>query len=126
MKFILINNQRFWNDGTEAINAILTEPSAERALKNYCGMSASKFKNHWQRISLSDRGKMSVAFSTFEEHASYVNDPSDTIAMAPLIDSRAKIGKNTRLEKRRKVPMLPPTKFVIDEKLASNSRPPST
>jgi hypothetical protein len=83
IRSILIGKQRFWADGTEIIIAILNNSSSENVLKSYCGMTSSKFKNHWQRISFSGRGKMPVSFRTSKEITTYINDHPGAIAILP-------------------------------------------
>jgi len=93
IRSILIGKQRFWNDGTEVIIAILNEQSAETALKSYCGMTTAKFKNHWQRIAFSGRGKMPITFQTLEELSSYVYNHPGAIAIVANHPPIAKLNK---------------------------------
>jgi len=93
IKSMLIGKQRFWDNGTEVIIAILKDDAAaEEALKRYCGMTSSKFKNHWQRISFSGRGKMPKTFPTLPELISYVNEHPGAIAVAPAPKTIAHLG----------------------------------
>lgn len=94
IKSILIGKQRFWNNGSEVIIALLKDhPLAEIGLKDYCGMTAIKFKNHWQRIAFSGRGKMPKTFRNLEDLISYVNERPGAIAVIPSPQAVAELGK---------------------------------
>ena len=89
---VLTGTERFWANGDEVLIALLkTDPQTEKALSRYSGMTASKFKNHWQRIAFSGRGKMPKQFTQIEDLVEYVKrNPGaiaivgDTPATAPL------------------------------------------
>lgn len=70
---ILTGSMRFWENGEEIrIATLKNDPDLEEALKRYSGMTAAKFKNHWQRIMYSGRGKMPKQFATPQELFEYI------------------------------------------------------
>ncbi|MBK1875617.1 hypothetical protein [Pelagicoccus mobilis] len=82
IRSILTGTERFWEDGNEVLIAVLkNDPEAEQALNRYSGMTSSKFKNHWQRIAFSGRGKMPKQFNNLEELIEFVNRNPGAIAI---------------------------------------------
>jgi len=82
LRLILTGKERFWDGGKEVIVAILrSDPSAEELLRRYCGMSSSKFKNHWQRMAFSGRGKMPKLFSDVDDLAAFVYEYEGAIGV---------------------------------------------
>lgn len=69
----LVGKQKFWGNGKEIVIAILQGDSeAEATLKDATGMDASRFKNHWQRLAFSGRGKMPKQFNDSEALTAFV------------------------------------------------------
>ncbi len=82
IKLMLTGKERFWQDGAEVVIVTLrSDDKIDEALNEFCGMSASKFKNHWQRIVFSGRGKMPKQFATVEELVAYVEQTKGAIAI---------------------------------------------
>ncbi|MBK1875619.1 hypothetical protein [Pelagicoccus mobilis] len=82
LRSILTGTERFWENGHEVLIAVLkNDPKAEQALNRFSGMTASKFKNHWQRIAFSGRGKMPKQFSDIEDLVEFVKRNPGAIAI---------------------------------------------
>lgn len=82
IRSMLTGSERFWDNGQEVLIAVLkNDPAAERALIRYSGMTASKFKNHWQRIAFSGRGKMPKQFNNIEEIQEFVKRTPGALAI---------------------------------------------
>ncbi|MDQ8186816.1 hypothetical protein [Pelagicoccus sp. SDUM812002] len=74
LKLMLTGKEKFWESGSEVVIAILkSDPAVDGALAEYTGMTSNKFKNHWQRIAYSGRGKMPRMFSNIEDLVAFVN-----------------------------------------------------
>lgn len=98
-KAMLIGKEKFWSSGSEVTIALLkSDPEVEATLTRYSGMTASKFKNHWQRMAFSGRGKMPKLFDSIEELIEYVNSHEGAIAIVP---SGAKADRLRRLDLSR-------------------------
>ena len=82
IRALLTGTERFWENGTEVLIAVLKDdPQSDKAINQYSGMTPSKFKNHWQRIAFSGRGKMPKQFSTKEKLLEFVNRTPGAIAI---------------------------------------------
>lgn len=82
LRSVLTGTERFWEDGHEVLIAVLRDdPDAEEALSRYSGMTPSKFKNHWQRIAFSGRGKMPKQFDNLDDLIEFVNRNPGAIAI---------------------------------------------
>lgn len=85
LRLMLTGKKRFWSEGTEVVVAILkSDPHAEEALRRYCGMSAIKFKNHWQRLAFSGRGKMPKMFASIDDLAEFVRETRGAIGIVSV------------------------------------------
>lgn len=73
LKLMLTGKEKFWQSGSEVVIAILkSDPNVDEALARYSGMTTNKFKNHWQRIAFSGRGKMPKMFSNVDDLVIFV------------------------------------------------------
>lgn len=80
----LVGKQKFWGSGKEVVIAMLQGDSdAESALKEATGMDASRFKNHWQRLAFSGRGKMPKHFTDIGALLAFVQTNQGAIGIAP-------------------------------------------
>lgn len=82
LKLMLTGKEKFWDSGSEVVIAILrSESDADDALSRYSGMTMNKFKNHWQRIAFSGRGKMPKMFSSIDELEAFVKNNKGAIGI---------------------------------------------
>ncbi|MDQ8182062.1 hypothetical protein [Pelagicoccus sp. SDUM812005] len=82
LKLMLIGKEKFWSSGSEVVIAILkSDPSVDDALSRYSGMTTNKFKNHWQRIAFSGRGKMPKMFSSMEDLVKFIETNEGAIGI---------------------------------------------
>lgn len=82
LKLILIGKEKFWDSGSEVVIAILrSNPEVDETLTRYSGMTTNKFKNHWQRIAFSGRGKMPKMFSNMEDLIKFVESNEGAIGI---------------------------------------------
>ena len=85
----LTGAERFWESGDEVLIAVLkNDPATDELLKRYSGMTASKFKNYWQRLAFSGRGKMPKQFNEIDDLVDFVQRNPGAIA---LVDERHKL-----------------------------------
>jgi len=62
---VLVGKRKFWDNGAEVVIAILKgNPNASKALEKHAKMDEGRFKNHWQRLAFSGRGRMPKFFSS--------------------------------------------------------------
>lgn len=93
---VLVGKQKFWKGGNEVIIAFLKgNASAGEALKTHAKMDEGRFKNHWQRLAFSGRGRMPkmfddtasiVAFVQSNEGAIGVTDSSSDLSTVKVIN----------------------------------------
>jgi len=70
---VLVGKRKFWDNGAEVVIAILKgNPNASKALEKHAKMDEGRFKNHWQRLAFSGRGRMPKFFSSTEEISAFV------------------------------------------------------
>lgn len=85
LRSALIGSERFWGDGDEVLIALLkNDPQSERILQELSGMTPSKFKNHWQRLAFSGRGKMPKSFDDRRQLIDFVERNPGAIAIAAI------------------------------------------
>ena len=84
IKLMLTGKERFWKSGAEVVIAIVkTDENLDETLLRYSGMTELKFKNHWQRIAFSGRGKMPRTFSDIADLESFVLQHPGAIGILP-------------------------------------------
>lgn len=82
LKLMLTGKEKFWESGSEVKIAFLkSDPRIDELLTRYSGMTSNKFKNHWQRIAFSGRGKMPKTFARSEDLIAYVKANKGAIAI---------------------------------------------
>jgi len=84
MRLILTGREKFWSSGDEVLIAMLkSDPGIDETIREYSGMTAMKFRNHWQRMAFSGRGKMPKVFNSLEELVAYVQTHEGAIGIIP-------------------------------------------
>lgn len=96
LKLILTGREKFWESGSEVVIVMLkSDPDAAAALTEYSGMTSNKFKNHWQRIVFSGRGKMPKMFSNLEDAVQFIQEHEGAIG---IISSKADVKSLRRID----------------------------
>lgn len=73
LKLMLTGKEKFWSSGSEVKIALLkSDPRIDELLTRYSGMTSNKFRNHWQRIAFSGRGKMPKVFASQKDLIDYI------------------------------------------------------
>jgi len=91
---LLTGRIKFWDDGPVVTIAVLkTDPGTDELLLKHTGMTASRFKNHWQRIAFSGRGRMPKLFSNVEELVAYVSANEGAIGIVSAADETQELRK---------------------------------
>ena len=81
---VLVGKKNFWEGGKEVQIAVLKgNAEADAKLKEITGMDGNRFKNHWQRLAFSGRGKMPKQFSDASELVAFVNSNAGAIGIVP-------------------------------------------
>lgn len=105
LMLVLTGKEKFWKSGSEVIIAVLrSDAEADAALTRYSGMTPSKFKNHWQRIAFSGRGKMPKMFSSLEELVAFVENNEGAIG---IISSKGAANGLRRIDFTEKLAISP-------------------
>ena len=82
---LLVGKQRFWADGSEIeIVVVKNDAEAEKGLLSASGMDENRFKNHWQRLAFSGRGRMPTQVDSSSEATAIVKSNPKAIA---IVDS---------------------------------------
>ncbi len=94
LRSMLIGKMKFWESGSEVVIAVLkSDQNATETLSHYSGMTPSKFKNHWQRIAYSGRGKMPKMFNNIEDLIAFVSENEGAIGIALSSDAKSDLRK---------------------------------
>ena len=81
---VLVGKKNFWEGGKEVQIAVLKgNADADAKLKEVTGMDGNRFKNHWQRLAFSGRGKMPKQFNDVAELVSFVSSNEGAIGIVP-------------------------------------------
>lgn len=84
LKLMLTGRDKFWESGSEVVIVMLkSDPEAEAILLKYSGMTNTKFRNHWQRMAFSGRGKMPKVFSKLEDALLFIAENKGAIGIVP-------------------------------------------
>ncbi len=94
LKLMLTGKEKFWESGSEVKIAMLkSDPRIDEMLTRYSGMTSNKFKNHWQRIAFSGRGKMPKTFARKEDLVAYVKANKGAIAIVSSLGEAGDLRK---------------------------------
>jgi len=70
---LLVGKRKFWDSGNEVIIAILKgNENSSKALQAHVKMDENRFKNHWQRLAFSGRGRMPKMFNDVDALVAFV------------------------------------------------------
>jgi len=78
----LVGKRKFWESGSEVVIAVLKgDPESSKALEEHAKMDEGRFRNHWQRLAFSGRGRMPKMFDDADELLDFVRDNAGAIAV---------------------------------------------
>lgn len=78
----LVGKRKYWESGSEVVIAVLKgDPETSKALEEHAKMDEGRFKNHWQRLAFSGRGRMPRMFDDARDLLAFVRGNDGAIAV---------------------------------------------